>query len=66
MNKLTSYIKDLLELTARYLGYDLYIYRETQPEGPFNFTYLVDGVDRELCGLGHHCIISPLWMPPTS
>ena len=64
MNKLTNYLLDLLELTAKHLGHDLFIERMSLKQGPLSFTYANDGVNKEWWGLGHHCIISPLRMSP--
>ena len=59
-----NYLADLLELTARHLGFDLYIERLSLKQGPMSFTYENDGVNKEGRGLGWHFIISPLRIYP--
>ena len=64
MNKLINYLRDLLELTAKHLGPDLFIESMSLKQGLLRFTYENDGVNKEWWGLGCHFIISPLRMSP--
>ena len=51
MNKLSNCLIDLIELSARHLGYDIFIEGMSLKQGPLNFVCENNGVDKEWWGV---------------